>query len=73
MNCRRCCAPMGLIHRCPAGDPRPKPSVEDLARTAAMMHDAGYDVDPITARIAIAYLELLEQVSKERGKANHHA
>ena len=58
--CLHCAEPLGLIHRCkpPLASAAPKRSAYDLARTALMMADAGYVVDPVTLRLAEAYLAL---------------
>ena len=67
-QCRFCYQPAdGLIHRCRPmfGPPAPKPEPEDEARRALMMWDAGYDVHPVTVRLARAYLDLKAQASKD--------
>ena len=58
--CPRCIEPIGLIHRCqlPQASAVSERPAADLARSALMMADAGYDVDPVTLRLAEAYLAL---------------
>lgn len=60
-DCIHCGVPLGLIHRCKMAPAVPPAApLEERARQALMMNDAGYPVDPLALELAAAYLRLLE-------------